>query len=131
MYIDDSSCTCKNWYRSDKYDLKQLNATYIFHSLYKDLMVDGVKCSTKLEQSSYRCCLCLSPNAVKRSLVILTRTVSVLWCILKAEWNTSNKLFLCRKSHEWLGTSFLRILERKGKLEIALWLTKLDQEWAF
>ncbi len=41
-------------------------------------------------------------NSNKRSYVILTKAVSVLWCALKPDWNFSNKPLLWRKSHNWL-----------------------------
>ena len=60
------------------------------------------------------------------SLKTLKRAVSVLWCGLKPDWNFSYTSLLIKNVCNWLTTTFSRILDRKGSLEMGL---KLGSQW--
>lgn len=62
------------------------------------------------------------------SLVTLTRAVYVLWRALKPHWKDSSWLFLHKWSHNWLTTTFSKILEIKRRLEIGCNLLKHQEQ---
>ena len=60
-------------------------------------------------------------SALQRRLsVTLSKSVSLLWFGLYADWQTSRRLFLDRWDSSCARTTFSRILERNGRLETGL-----------
>ena len=51
----------------------------------------------------------LLSEAKRRSLVTFTSAVSVLWCALNPDWNSSNRLLLCKWSQSSAATFFSKI----------------------
>lgn len=66
-----------------------------------------------------------------RSLIILVRAVSLLWCFLKPNWNSSRMLSL-RKEFICTETVFSSILLMNGRLEMGLYqLSMLSSKLGF
>lgn len=63
--------------------------------------------------------------AIRRSSVILRRAVSVLWWGRKPDWNCSYRLLFDRWAWICDATTFYRILERNGRLEMGRRLLKM------
>ena len=55
---------------------------------------------------------------ISRSLVTLTRAVSVLWPERKPDWNFSYRLLDLRWLWSWAATAFSSTFDKKGRLEI-------------
>ena len=59
-----------------------------------------------------------SSAAFRRSLVILMRSVLLLWMDLKRDWRSLNSLWWDTWCWSWAATALSKILLRKGRLEI-------------
>ena len=57
-------------------------------------------------------------SAARRSLVILTRAVSVLCFGRKPDWKCSWRLFVSRWDCNYAATTLSSVLEMKGRLEM-------------
>ena len=63
---------------------------------------------------------CLLSALQRRLSVTQSKSVSVLWFCLYADWQTSRRLFLDRWDSSCARTTFSRIVERNGRLETGL-----------
>lgn len=61
-------------------------------------------------------------KADKRSLKTFTRAISILRRALKPDWYTSVILWESKKDYKWMQTTISNNSERKGSLEIGLYL---------
>ena len=115
-----------NWVRSVRYEWNQRRGVWVMpieESLWRRVRCEMVS-NAALRSRRMRMESEPVSAAVRRSLVILIRAVSVLWRGRKPDWKGSYRLFRVRCAWSWEETIFSRILEMKGKLEIGRRLLK-------
>ena len=123
----DDLLICTNWNQSDKYDWNQLRAVPLMlinccslcNKMWWSLVSNAALRSNRTRTDT-------NPwsEAIRRSFVTFAKAVSVLWLGLKPDWKSSYTLLSLTNSHSRLATTFSRISDRKGRLDIGLWFAK-------